>query len=94
MDFRVGDRVQSTIEDLPGLERGEYGTVVKILYTGDAYIRWDEYNESRHDGYGDIPNGHGWFVGKKWLNTFLQTILESCQKAITSNFYLEMTLYD
>lgn len=67
MGFCVGDRVQSTIEDFPGLEKGEYGTVIKILDTGDAYIRWDEYNENRHDGYGDIPNGHGWFVGKKWL---------------------------
>ena len=67
MDFRVGDRVQSTIKDSPGLEEGEYGTVIKILNTGDAYIRWDEYNENRHDGYGDIPNGHGWFVGKRWL---------------------------
>lgn len=71
MDFCVGDRVQSTIEDFPGLKKGECGTVIKILDDGDAYVRWDEYNPSRHDGYGDIPNGHGWFVGKKWLKHIL-----------------------
>lgn len=71
MDFCVGDRVESTIKDFPGLEKGEYGTVIKILDDGDAYVRWDEYNPRRHDGYGDIPNGHGWFVGKKCLKHIL-----------------------
>ena len=67
MDFHVGDRVQSIINDSPGLKNGEYGTVIKILDSGDPYVRWDEYNMHRHDGYGDMPNGHGWFVGKRCI---------------------------
>lgn len=65
MDFCVGDRVCSIVDDSPGLKIGECGSVIKILESGDPYIHWDEYNRYRHDGYGDVPQGHGWFVGKK-----------------------------
>lgn len=65
MDLYVGALVQSVIDDPPGLKRGEYGTIVRILDSGDPYIRWEEFNSRRHDGYGDIHNGHGWFVGRR-----------------------------
>ena len=62
MNFCVGDRVQSIIEDYPGLQKGEYGTVTKIRTDGMLIIKWDEFCESRHDADGSIPYGHGWFV--------------------------------
>lgn len=62
MNFYVGDRVQSIIEDFPGLEIGEYGTVVKIREDGIPIIKWDKFCDARHDADGSIPNGHGWFI--------------------------------
>lgn len=68
MDFYVGDRVVSILEDYPGLEKGEYGTVVKVRNDGVPIIKWDKFCESRHDADGSIPQGHGWFV----LNDFIE----------------------
>lgn len=67
MDFYAGDIVRSLINDGVGLKKGEQGTVISVNTTGDPYVRWDTYNRNRHNGYGDIPEGHGWFVGKKCL---------------------------
>ena len=67
MDFYAGDIVRSLIDDGVGLKKGESGTVIKVNNVGEPYVRWDKYNKYRHNGYGDIPVGHGWFVGKKYL---------------------------
>lgn len=67
MDFYVGDRVVSLIDDRPGLQKGEFGSVVGVTDGGSVYIKWDKYNKNRHNGRGDIPIGHGWFIDKKFL---------------------------
>lgn len=67
MDFYAGDIVRSLITDGVGLEKGELGTVINVNVVGDPYIHLDKYNKNRHNGYGDIPVGHGWFVSKKCL---------------------------
>ena len=67
MDFYAGDIVRSLINDGVGLKKGEQGTVISVNNAGEPYVRWDAYNKSRHNGYGDIPEGHGWFVGGKCL---------------------------
>lgn len=67
MNFCVGDRVQSIIEDSPGLQKGEYGTVTKIRKDGMLIIKWDKFCESRHDSDGSIPYGHGWFIANELL---------------------------
>ena len=63
----VGDRVKSLINDPPGLKKGELGTIIKEDDYGDPMIEWDEYNEHRHDGDGSIKDGHGWYIGTKWI---------------------------
>lgn len=67
MDFCVGDRVVSILEDFPGLKKGEYGTVVKISEDGMPIIKWDEFCGSRHDADGSILYGHGWFVSNDYI---------------------------
>lgn len=62
MDFQVGDRVRSLFDDYPGLDYGEYGTVVKIRKMNTPVIEWDEFNPERHDCDGKVRKGHGWYV--------------------------------
>lgn len=61
MDFKIGDRVRSLVDDHDGLEMGELGTVINI----DSYIpviRWDEFNPVRHNEGGLTEDGHGWYI--------------------------------
>ena len=67
MYFHLGDRVMSTVEDFPGLEEGELGTVVKIDDFGAPVISWDEYNDVRHSADGAVAKGHGWFVDNEMI---------------------------
>lgn len=62
MNFQVGDRVKSLLSDLPGLDSGEYGTIIKLRERATPVIEWDTYNPSRHDCDGRVKHGHGWYV--------------------------------
>lgn len=64
MGFQVGDRVISLVGDFPGLEEGELGTIVEFDDFGEPIIRWDRYNDVRHNADGVVTSGHGWFVDR------------------------------
>lgn len=75
MNFQVGDRVRSLLDDIPGLHYGEYGTIVKLRDRGTPVIEWDTYNPLRHNCDGSVTNGHGWFV---YENSQIELVY-SCQ---------------
>lgn len=62
MDFQVGDRVKSLIDDIPGLYYGEFGRIVKLRECNTPVIEWDEYIPERHSCDGMVAEGHGWYV--------------------------------
>lgn len=62
MDFQVGDRVKSLIDDTPGLYYGEFGRIIKLRKCNTPVIEWDEYNPERHTCDGMVAAGHGWYV--------------------------------
>lgn len=61
MNFKIGDRVISLINDSEGLREGELGTVIEKS-TLAPLIRWDEYNPVRHNSGGHTETGHGWYI--------------------------------
>ena len=68
MKFAVGDRV-ICIRPEWGVQVGEVGTVVKA-WSGnsltDTGVRWDNYDDIRHDCDGLCDRGHGlWFYPSK-----------------------------
>ena len=65
MDFEIGDRVRSLIDDGSGLYYGEYGTVIEVERHGIPIVRWDEFNQTRHTADERVEYGHGWFVFKR-----------------------------
>lgn len=67
MNFSIGDRVGSKINDCPGLEFGERGTIVGYDCWDSPIVEWDEYNPNRHDADGLTKDGHGWFVPCDYL---------------------------
>lgn len=68
MSFHVGDRVVSLYEDFPGLEEGEYGTVVKVSTDNSLIIKWDKFSKEKHDCWGEVPQGYGWFVSEDFID--------------------------
>ena len=62
MDYQIGDRVVAVVDYYPGLEAGEYGTVIGFDVWDDPMIHWDEFNPERHNYDGEVPEGHGWHV--------------------------------
>lgn len=62
MEYCVGDRVVSLINDSDGLKKGEEGTIVKLRECATPIIEWDKYNPCRHEAGGYVPDGHGWYV--------------------------------
>lgn len=62
MDFQVGDEVRSLLDDYPGLNYGECGTIIKLRKQNTPVIEWHEFNPERHSCDGLVMNGHGWFV--------------------------------
>lgn len=65
MKFVLGDRVQYNDDYLLYEEmRGETGTVLDEMDTGEVAVRWDRYDEERHDCGGRCETGYGWYVPK------------------------------
>ena len=62
MNYKVGDRVRSLLNDYPGLSADECGTIVKLRKANTPVIEWDKFNRERHDCGGLVTNGHGWYV--------------------------------
>ena len=77
MDLMPGDRVISLIDDFPGLELGECGTYVGTdVYGNYLNIRWDKFNDKRHDGDGEVETGHGWFVDRSSVQCVVEDLGE------------------
>lgn len=73
MDFRVGDRVRSIENWSDSLRKGELGTVIGQDCWGDPMVHWDEFSENRHSYDGEVPEGHGWYINKGWIE-----LVEEC----------------
>ena len=58
----IGDRIKIT----KGTWVGETGVVASFV-SGNIGIKFDEYNEGRHNLQGEIPEGYGWYVGREDL---------------------------
>ena len=75
MDFQVGDRVKNLLDDSPGLDYGEYGTIVRLRECATPVIEWDDFNPKRHNCDGEVKVGHGWFV---YCNSQIE-LVHQCQ---------------
>jgi len=65
--YRVGDRVR-VINGFGAFEIGETGTVVRDnTNTNSVGVRFDEYNNNRHDCVLLCKEGYGWFLLDKWV---------------------------
>lgn len=73
MAFKIGDRVRAVIDRSAGLNNGELGTVIGWDVWNEPLIYWDEFNPERHSSYGNVSDGHGWFIGKDWIE-----LVEEC----------------
>lgn len=62
MNFNVGDKVVSLINDGSGLKKGDTGTIVKLREGSTPIIEWDDFLECRHEAGGYVKDGHGWFI--------------------------------
>ena len=67
MKFNIGDRVRSVEDHGPALRIGETGTVIGTDFWGDPLVQWDEYHPDKHSSDGEVPDGHGWFIGEGWI---------------------------
>lgn len=76
MDFKVGDRVISLINNSSGLHKGELGCVIEVQANGVPIIRWDNFNRNRHSADNRTENGHGWFIFRKDAVELVQEMVD------------------
>lgn len=62
--FRIGDRVTLCVpEDMDkGVVLGDTGTVVDFDGVSRVGVRWDEFDERKHNCSCHCEDGYGWYV--------------------------------
>ena len=64
MRLKEGDRVRIATDDsrIGRVLNTDVGTVQYRSSSGNCYVRWDRYDEGRHNNNGRCEKGHGWML--------------------------------